>query len=153
MLSRPDLLAGAPTADLAAAVATISGREDTIGALARTALVTRLDGDRLRLHRLVAEITRHRPIDADRDAADELAPGPAPTAWSTAAVDLIAGLLPGRPQDPDNWPIWTLLAAHATIATEHQAATAGVTLSSAVVLFQLGQPGGARRVRAGPDPA
>ena len=122
LLSQPGALQGEPTAHLAAA--TDREREDAIGALTRTGLVTRLDADRIRLHRLVADITRSQ-LDQP------------PHTWAARAIDVLVELFPLQPWEPDDWPDCARLAPHATAAVDHIAGRP--TAATAVILNRLGQ--------------
>ena len=129
LLSRPDLLAGPLTGDLSRAVRDVGRREDTIGALARTGLITRLDGgSRIRLHRLVAQVVRHQlAITTPRRLWWLGRRRGAETHWANHATATLYGLFPRYPNDPECWPVAADLAAHVSatvdIATRHSSAT------------------------------
>jgi Tetratricopeptide repeat len=141
LLSQPELLDAEPTRRLAAAARTPDGAEDAIGALTRTSLLDRLDDHRVRIHRLVADITRrHLSTDpADGSAPDgprTLATG---TAWAAQAVGVLAGLFPEPPWEPATWPICARLAAHARTAADHATTADAADHNTGMVLGRLGQ--------------
>ncbi|GAA3384954.1 tetratricopeptide repeat protein [Cryptosporangium minutisporangium] len=113
LLSRREQLAGDLTSALADAAGDPASIEAVIGALTKTGLVTRLDDTRLRLHRLIALVTRHQ-LAADRAEA----------AWASHAARLIHVLFPDQPWDHPHWHTVARLAAHATAAAAHAARTA-----------------------------
>ncbi|NUT53155.1 MAG: hypothetical protein HOV94_38600 [Saccharothrix sp.] len=102
LLSVPDLL----PAGLATAVARPFDHERVVGALIRSNLVTRIDGARIRMHRLVSQVTQlHLGDDAG--------------AWAIQAAALVNRLFPIRPDDPVQWPRCAMLAAHASTVIKH----------------------------------
>ncbi|GAA3432275.1 hypothetical protein GCM10018954_018780 [Kutzneria kofuensis] len=102
LLSLPKLL----PPELAATVAQPIDHERAVGALVRTNLFTRIDTDRIRLHRLVSQVTR-------------LHLGASAGTWATRAATLVNQLFPIRPDDPAQWPRCAMLAAHASMVIEH----------------------------------
>jgi hypothetical protein len=129
LLSRPDLLAGPLTGDLSRAARDVGRREDTIGALGRTGLITRLDGSsRIRLHRLVAQVVRHQLAITTPRRRWWLGRRRGTEAhWANHATATLYGLFPKYPWDPECWPVAADLAAHVSttvdIATRHSPAT------------------------------
>ena len=106
--------------------------ETAIGELVSTCLLTRLDDQAFRVHRLVQEITR-AALDK-RDGA----------IWSRRAVDLVQAAFPAQPQLEESWSKASLLAPHARVAgmriNPHQkAAGAAARLLEAVALFLIEQ--------------
>ncbi|GAA3389133.1 tetratricopeptide repeat protein [Cryptosporangium minutisporangium] len=131
LLGRPEVLEGALAGELARRAATASGREELIGALVRTGLVTRLDDVRLRIHQLVAQVTRERLVEHDPEIA---------AAWANHALDLVYELLPDEPWKHQNWPGALELAAHATTIMGHlERAGWTPTINAGPVLGMLGQ--------------
>lgn len=143
ILSRPELLDGPLTAHLAAAAATARGREDALGALARTGLVHRLDNDRVRIHRLVAEITRSELAapsavrTAGQDDSDHGAQG---AGWAAQAIAVVGGLFPLKPWEPATWPVCNQLAPHAAAVLDLAARRPTLDLATGIanLLARLG---------------
>jgi tetratricopeptide (TPR) repeat protein len=125
LLSQPRLLADLVTAELADAAADPAGQEEVIGALTRTGLLTRLDDDRVRIHRLVAQVTL-RHLATHTEAAGDSVSGSDPPAvrWVRHAVTVVAGLFPDEPWEPASWPTCGQLAAHAITVVDHPTAPA-----------------------------
>jgi hypothetical protein len=112
LLSRPELL----PAILAAAAKQPYERESAIGALTQTGLITRLDDHRLRMHRLVSQVTRqHLTVSRSGDDNDD---GDV-TVWAKRAVKLLRNLFPENPSDPAQWELCAELAPHVTTAVDH----------------------------------
>jgi tetratricopeptide (TPR) repeat protein len=132
-LSQPDLLNDPLTSHLARAAAAPASREDAIGALTRTGLVTRLDDDRISIHRLVAQVTRHHLATADPTTARS----PAAGQWANHAVKIIAGLFPGNSWEPSTWPICSQLVAHVVAVVDYSADVTSPTASAGSVLRVL----------------
>ncbi|MBQ0922675.1 FxSxx-COOH system tetratricopeptide repeat protein [Saccharopolyspora endophytica] len=109
---------------LAQASSTPTGIAETVGALTKTHLATKTDGESegLYIHRLVQAVTRHHLV------ADEQ------HVWANFIADKIISLLPEDLEQPISWPRAARLAAHARIAAEHAADTRSVFK----LLFWLG---------------
>ena len=89
--------------------------ENAAGALIRTGLATRLDDQHVRLHRLVAQVTRlHLAADGSKNGEDV-------RTWAHRTAAVVNHLFPQDPQDPANWQRCAYLAAHASTAVEHAA--------------------------------
>ncbi len=87
--------------------------ERAVGALIRTGLATRIDDQHVRIHRLVAEVTRlHLTPDGSTNGEDA-------RTWALRAAAVVNHLFPQAPQDPANWQRCAYLAAHASTAVEH----------------------------------
>ncbi|WP_460504235.1 FxSxx-COOH system tetratricopeptide repeat protein, partial [Catellatospora paridis] len=125
LLSRPESLAEDVAGDLRQACGSQFGREQVIGALIGTALAIRVDDDRVRVHRLVGEVTRHQLTALDTDQHDR---------WASQAIELLNELAPERSWEPAMWPVMADLAAHVTTA----AATAAENPATANALGTLG---------------
>lgn len=69
-------------------------------------LFTRIDTDRIRVHRLVSQVTR-------------LHLGASAGTWAMRAATLVNQLFPIRPDDPTQWPRCAMLAAHASTVIKH----------------------------------
>ena len=82
-------------------------RVETVGMLAQTSLLTRLDDGNVRLHRLVGAVTRHR-LGSEQAAI-----------WAGRTVRLIEAIFPDQPQEPAAWPVANLLSPHGQTATAH----------------------------------
>ncbi|WP_250286232.1 FxSxx-COOH system tetratricopeptide repeat protein [Frankia sp. CiP1_Cm_nod2] len=82
----------------------LAGRQvpQAVTALLGYSLVTR-DGDAIRVHRLVQEVTRTR-LTRDRRR------------YAAAARRLLVAAAPPGTEDPDSWPVWAVLAPHALTA-------------------------------------
>ncbi|MBF9134751.1 hypothetical protein I0C86_38350 [Plantactinospora sp. S1510] len=100
-------------ARLAAVVADPLAAEQAIGALSRTGLVTRPAGRHIRLHRLVAEVTR-----LQLDVNEEMQPSAAST-WTGRAAALLNSLFPERPATTQEQALCAVLARHATAVLPH----------------------------------
>ena len=124
LLSRPDLLGHELTRRLAQACTDRTGVEETVGALVGSGLVSRVDDDRIRVHRLVGVVTRH-----------QLAADGAEQAWAGQVMKLLAGLMPDTPREFANWAVCGELAAHILAAAEF----APPVDHTAVALHRLGQ--------------
>jgi tetratricopeptide (TPR) repeat protein len=140
LLSRPDLLAGPLTGDLAQAARDAGRREDAIGALARTGLITRLDGgSRIRIHRLVAQVTRHqlaavtphRRWRLGRHRGSEVQ-------WSNHALETVYQLFPEYPWLPECWPVAADLVAHVSATVDIAARYGSATGTAGWLLNKLG---------------
>jgi Tfp pilus assembly protein PilF len=127
--------------------------EDTIGVLARTGLIIRLDGDnRIRVHRLVAQVTRHQLLDASivrrtrwtvhvkpvRSRADTAGD------WAEHTISILLALFPTEPWQPENWAVCAQLAGCVTaavdIAIQHDGAAASVgTLLNKLSIYLQGR--------------
>ena len=114
------------------------GRENAVAALTRTGLVYRLHSDRVRIHRLVSEITRSQlnlpptgstAIENDADDAG----------WAAQALNVLAGLFPLRPWEPATWPVCSQLTPHAAAVVDQAATTGPPAAATATVLGRLGQ--------------
>jgi len=78
----------------------------TVDALVASALVNRIGPDRLRMHRLVADVTRHELAAAANHAA-------------AMVVRILHRLFPDQPWEPATWPACGRLAGHVLAATCH----------------------------------
>ncbi|GAB4050225.1 FxSxx-COOH system tetratricopeptide repeat protein [Catellatospora paridis] len=126
LLSQPEVLAGDLAGDLKRACGSQFDWEQAAGALLGTALATRVGDDRVRVHRLVGEVTRHQLAEHGSDL---------PERWAGLAVDLLVQLTPERPWEPSAWPVMVDLASHVAAATDLAPAAA----NTATVLGRLGQ--------------
>ncbi len=130
-LARPELLEGPLTGRLASAVGSPFGREEALGGLVRTDLVTRLDDERVRIHRLVAEVTRRQLSANDTASTGQNA------SWARHTVGLVFDLFPKRPwEGPESWPVCRQLAAH-VITVVNRAFDAKVVDGKASALLDL----------------
>jgi hypothetical protein len=87
--------------------------ERAVGALIRTGLTTRYDDQHVRLHRLVAQVTRlHLTPDGSTNGEDA-------RTWARRATAVVNHLFPQHPQDPASWQRCAYLATHASTAVEH----------------------------------
>ena len=127
LLSKRPGLARKLTRELAEAAATPTGRESTIGALTATGLVTRLDDERIKLHRLVSQVTRHHLSTKDGQHTAK--------AWAVHTLNLLIALTPDEPWNPQSWPLCADLAQHLLAAADH----APMTSAAGTALTQLGQ--------------
>lgn len=144
LLARPDLFQGRRTAALARAAAQPDQRRRLVDVLAGTGLATRLDDDHeVRLHRLVAQVTRHHLAATSRrwwlparsSGRGRTSVG---AAWARLAVTVLDGLFPTDPREPDTWPACADLVAHITTAVD-LAAPQGPAENSAPVNAVAGQ--------------
>ena len=111
--------------ELASAAESPVDRERVLGALIRTNLVTRIDANRVRVHRLVAQATRlHLGSDAP--------------AWARRAVSLVNRLFPTHPDDPERWLLCASLAGHASTAIDHAESLAASNADAAALVDRLG---------------
>ncbi|GIH06661.1 hypothetical protein Rhe02_47280 [Rhizocola hellebori] len=122
LLSQPDLLADELTANLAEADEL--QRIEAVTALVEASLLSRLDDEHVRVHRLVSFVTRHQLSAHDQDHA----------AWAQHTINLLAKLMPDQPWEPPTWPVCAQLAPHITIAADH----APNDPNTAIALAQLG---------------
>ncbi|HZM75786.1 MAG TPA: FxSxx-COOH system tetratricopeptide repeat protein [Candidatus Limnocylindrales bacterium] len=125
LLSTPGILTGALTGQLADAVANPAEREAVIDTLARTALISRIDGaHRVRIHRLVAEITRTQlpKRQPSRWRWPWRLPAADRAAWADHVVTIINARFPDDPHQPSSWATCTALAAHADSAVSYGSA-------------------------------
>ena len=133
LLSDRDILAG-PLTDLLAQKVADGQWEAVIGTLARTALISRIDGaDRVRIHRLVAEITRAqlpKRQSKQRWPWQQRMPAADSPAWADHIVTIINAFFPDDPYEPATWATCASLAAHAVAAAGHGTAqpTAGALM-------------------------
>ena len=111
---------------LAAALGDPLERTETVGALARTSLVTATAHGRLRVHRLVQAVTR-----------DQLHEGQT-ALWSRRALNLIEDVFPGEPQDPQSWPVCASVAPHVEAVAAHTERYPDLALKRGRLLGQLG---------------
>jgi tetratricopeptide (TPR) repeat protein len=125
LFSRPELLDDRLAAALAVACGSKRGLEEVIGALLATALVSRIDDDHIRMHRLVGTVTRYQL--AEQSEYDT-------RLWSEAVIGLLLGLMPDKPSEPPNWPVCGQLAAHISAAARH----APTVADTAHLLMRLG---------------
>ncbi|MEV4412934.1 FxSxx-COOH system tetratricopeptide repeat protein [Catellatospora sp. NPDC049609] len=100
--------------------------EQVVGDLLSTALVTRVADDRVRMHRLVGEVTRHQLAASGADRYDS---------WAVLTVAVLSTAVPDGPSEPAAWPVMLDLAPHLAAATELAPAAA----ATATALTQLGQ--------------
>lgn len=117
LLSRPDLLAGRLTGRLAEAAQNPATQLELVGELAATGLVTRLDDFRVRMHRLVGQVTRQQLAADDAQAQ---------RSWAGHVMRLVSRLFPDESWYPESWSVCADLAAHVT-ALESHGAPANVT--------------------------
>jgi Tfp pilus assembly protein PilF len=82
-------------------------RDETVGALAATSLVTVPAENHLRVHRLVQAVTRDQ---LDDDQAAE---------WAKRAVTLVKAIVPPDPSDYRSWPVYAKLAPHIEAVAGH----------------------------------
>jgi len=82
-------------------------REETVGALAATSLVTVPAENHLRVHRLVQAVTRDQ---LDDDQAAE---------WAKRALNLVTAISPPDPADYRSWPVYAKLAPHIEAVAGH----------------------------------
>ncbi|WNV85074.1 NB-ARC domain-containing protein [Umezawaea sp. Da 62-37] len=112
-------------AELAAAVG-VFDRERVVGSLVRTSLVARGDEQhRIRVHRLVAQVTRLQ-LGADVRT------------WAQQAVALVNALFPPFPGDPGQWTKCAELAAHASAVIEHAEGLGASDAQAKALLARLG---------------
>jgi Tfp pilus assembly protein PilF len=126
ILAEPSLLANDLTGRLAAACVSIADLAETVAALADSGLVTVTGESQLRLHRLVAQVTRDHLNTAQDGLRDT---------WASHCISLLAGLMPEQPWEPSAWPQCAALAPHIITATDHAQPIA----ETAVALTRLGQ--------------
>lgn len=87
--------------------------ENAAGNLICTGLANRVDDQHVRLHRLVAQVTRlHLSADASPSREDA-------RTWAHYATAVVNDLFPQNPQDSANWERCAYVAAHASTAIEH----------------------------------
>jgi hypothetical protein len=90
--------------------------EDAVGALARTGLATPIEDQRVRLHRLVAQVTRlDLGAGGTRDGGDA-------GAWARRATAVVNHLFPQLPQNPATWQRCAGLTAHVGQLSDLEAA-------------------------------
>jgi Tfp pilus assembly protein PilF len=136
LLSQPELFDAEPTVRLAAAAGAPGGAEDAIGALTRTSLLDRLDDHRIRIHRLVADITRRHLAT---DPAEASGTRTADAGWAAQVVGVLTGLFPAEPWEPATWPTCARLAAHARATADHAITADAVDGNTGTLLVRLGQ--------------
>lgn len=111
---------------LAAAWEDPLARLEVIGALADRSLTTVLGEQRIKIHRLVQDITRDQ-LNADQASV-----------WAGGVLDLLIAAFPLKPREYENWARCFALAAHVQAALEHAAAYNQLRAVSAVLLDRLG---------------
>ncbi len=122
LLSRPDLLAGNLTGHLAAGTSSGDG-DRAVDVLVEASLASRLDGQRIRLNRMVPSATRRRLKAGARRA------------WAHHTASALAKLMPADPWQPSAWPVCAQLAPHISAAAKH----APGHPDTALTLARLGQ--------------
>jgi len=127
LLSKRPHLARKQTRELARAAATPAGRESTIGALTATGLITRLYDERIKLHQLVSQVTRHHLSTTEAQHTTK--------AWAVHTLHLLIALTPNEPWSPQSWPLCADLAQHLLAAADH----APMTSAAGTALTALGQ--------------
>jgi tetratricopeptide (TPR) repeat protein len=123
-----------PTADLALALTYPGGREVIIGALAKTGLVTRLGDDRVRIHRLVAQVTRMQ-LRSDRTGVIRRGTN---RVWASHLAELVFTLFPREPWESSTWDVVAGLTAHAFTVVAHATEQRVNGKSAAGLLAMLG---------------
>jgi tetratricopeptide (TPR) repeat protein len=121
LLAQPELLGTDLYPHLTAACGNLLGTTDTVKALTGAGLVTRLDDDRVSIHRLVSKVTRHHHDTGSQQRAEH-------------TITLLTDLIPDEPWEPQHWPQCAQLAPHITTATTYTQTT-----DAAVALVRLGQ--------------
>ena len=81
-------------------------RAETVDALVASGLATRAGPTRVRIHRLVAEVTRHQLGEQATRAAAQV-------------VRVLHALFPDQPWEPETWESCGRLSAHVLAATAH----------------------------------
>lgn len=114
LLSSPTLFKRRRTQRLARTLTNPVARESVIATLASTGLVTREDDLRIRMHRLVGQVTRHQLCGGSRNSY---------SSWPAQVISVLAELFPGNAEYPQTWPICKDLAAHVMAVIEHGAKT------------------------------
>lgn len=127
LLSRPDLLAGQLTGRLAEVAKSPTALLELVGELAATGLVTRLDDLRVRMHRLVGQVTRQQLAIGDAKAQ---------RSWAGHIMRLVSQLFPDESWYPESWPVCADLAAHVTVLEGHGAPA---NVPTALALDHLGR--------------
>ncbi|WP_165939927.1 DUF7779 domain-containing protein [Saccharopolyspora aridisoli] len=120
LLSVPELL----PPELVATASPID-YERVVGELARANLVTRMDKNRIRLHRLVSQVTR---LQLEASAGE----------WALLAATLVNRLFPIHSHEPSQWPRCALLAAHASSVIEHNESLAVSDAQARALYDRLG---------------
>jgi tetratricopeptide (TPR) repeat protein len=95
ILSESGPLAGRLTKRLAESASRLVSREQVIGDLIRTGLVSRIDDSRVRVHRLVCEITRHQLSSYSTEVARD---------WASCSVNLISTVAKAPDAEHETWP-------------------------------------------------
>ena len=83
--------------------------EAAVGALVAQGLATRLNDERIRLHRLISDVTRYHLQTTEH----------AHTRWATHVLNVLNGLTPEDPSEPQSWPLMARLTPHLLTAADH----------------------------------
>ncbi|SER21377.1 FxSxx-COOH system tetratricopeptide repeat protein [Actinokineospora terrae] len=101
-------------------------RENALGELIATSLLSRTRDDVVRVHRLVQQVTR-----------DRLTPKEQAT-WRSSAVSALAGLVPHGPGHPESWPEMERLDPHIRTVASDVKPTQRIAPHVGQLLFAIG---------------
>lgn len=101
-------------------------RVQTVGALARTGLITAVAGSRVKVHRLVQAATRDQ---LDASGIEE---------WAGRALEVLVATFPRRPFEHTSWPLCASLAAHAQVVADRASEYPRLASTAGLLLGELG---------------
>ncbi|MFI5960360.1 tetratricopeptide repeat protein [Cryptosporangium sp. NPDC051539] len=132
ILFNPELLQGELTGRLAETARSRMDVQNCVAALLRTGLITRIDDARIRIHRLVAEVTRLQ--------LDESSPADKGTAadWTLHVLQILRAVMPDNPWEYRNWPVVVNLIPHIESAVDRAILLNVADDNAGIALTQLG---------------